>query len=136
MFIGKKGSKMSKIRSILIAGILSAVPVASYAAGCDAPKGAFDNVYCTSTLYSQIDRDFNTQYKRLRGLLSNSEKSSLLHSQRAWIEDRNAQCSRYEDGSYFVNLDCAIRMTEQRMDFLQARERECKSTGCNAAALR
>lgn len=127
---------MSKLHRLLTVGIFSALSSAAFASGCDAPKGAFDNVYCTSTLYSQIDRDFNTQYTRLRGMLSSAEKTSLLHSQRAWIEDRNAQCSRHEDGSYFVNLDCAIRMTEQRMDFLQARERECKSTGCNAAALR
>jgi uncharacterized protein YecT (DUF1311 family) len=136
VFIIKKVFKMKYIRGLALAGLLSVLPLASHAAGCAAPKGAFDNVYCTSTLYAQLDRDFNTQYKRLRGMISSAQKTDLRDAQRGWIEDRNRHCSRTENGSYFVNLDCAILMTEQRMEYLQNRERECQSTGCNSDALR
>lgn len=51
-----------------------AVPFAAHAAGCAKPRGAFDQVYCSSTQFSQLDRELNDQYGRLRKQLSGASR--------------------------------------------------------------
>ncbi|KAF1054692.1 MAG: hypothetical protein GAK43_00734 [Stenotrophomonas maltophilia] len=99
-------------------------------AACDKPRNAFDSVYCLSTEYSQADRDLNTEFSNLRKLLNDSQKAALKKSQVAWIKARDAACSYEKDDGYFVNLQCAVEKTQERLEFLRTRERECQSTGC------
>jgi uncharacterized protein YecT (DUF1311 family) len=66
----------------------------------------------------------------LRKHLNPTQQSSLQNGQLAWIKQRDDQCSEEKPTGYFVNLDCAVDMTQKRMAFLQKRERECTSTGC------
>lgn len=118
---------MKKIVVLLSVALL---PIASHAAGCAKPRNAFDQVYCASTVFSQADRDLNAQYSRLRTHLNASQQGALKTGQLAWLKERDQQCSEEKDNGYFVNLDCAVTMTQQRLAFLQERERECNSTGC------
>lgn len=113
------------------AAVAASFSLGAHAAGaCGTPRNAFDQVYCSSNLFSQADRDLNTQYARLRQELQPAQQSSLKTGQLAWIKQRDANCSEQQSSGYFVNLQCAVDMTQQRLSFLQERERECKSTGC------
>jgi len=109
---------------------LSLASSAAFAAGCGKPRNAFDQVYCAGNLFSQTDKDLNTAYSSLRGKLDAGQKDALKKGQLAWIAKRDGECSKEESNGYFVNLDCAIQMTESRLSFLKERERECNSTGC------
>ncbi|QRY78619.1 DUF1311 domain-containing protein [Pseudomonas sp. PDNC002] len=111
----------------LAAGLLSADLAL---AACEKPRNAFDSVYCLSTEYAQVDRELNNEFGTLRKMLNDGQKASLKKSQIAWIKDRDAQCSYERDGGYFVNLQCAVDKTNERLAVLRERERECQSTGC------
>lgn len=99
-------------------------------AACEKPRNAFDSVYCLSTEYAQVDRELNNEFGTLRKMLNDGQKASLKKSQIAWIKDRDAQCSYEREGGYFVNLQCAVDKTNERLSVLRERERECQSTGC------
>jgi len=118
---------MKKFTVVVAAALF---PLAAHAAGCGKPRNAFDQVYCASTVFSQADRDLNQQYSRLRTHLNPTQQTSLKNGQLQWLKQRDQQCSEEKDSGYFVNLDCAVNMTQQRLAFLQERERECSSTGC------
>ena len=113
--------------SMLAAGLLSAELAL---AACEKPRNAFDSVYCLSTEYAQVDRELNNEFGTLRKMLNDGQKAALKKSQIAWIKDRDAQCSYERDGGYFVNLQCAVDKTNERLTVLRERERECQSTGC------
>ncbi|QHF03420.1 MULTISPECIES: lysozyme inhibitor LprI family protein [Pseudomonas syringae group] len=114
----------------------SAVTVTSVqAAGCGNPRNAFDTVYCAGNLFSQADKSLNQTYSDLRKQLPADQQNMLKKSQLSWIKDRDAKCSREESNGYFVNLDCAVTMTQDRSEFLKERQRECSSTGCEASKL-
>ena len=113
--------------SMLAAGLLSAELAL---AACEKPRNAFDSVYCLSTEYAQVDRELNNEFGTLRKMLNDGQKAALKKSQIAWIKDRDAQCSYERDGGYFVNLQCAVDKTNERLVVLRERERECQSTGC------
>ncbi|WP_325435788.1 lysozyme inhibitor LprI family protein [Pseudomonas nitroreducens] len=113
--------------SMLAAGLLSADLAL---AACEKPRNAFDSVYCLSTEYAQVDRELNNEFGTLRKMLNDGQKAALKKSQIAWIKDRDAQCSYERDGGYFVNLQCAVDKTNERLAMLRERERECQSTGC------
>ena len=67
----------------------------------------------------------------LKGItLSDAQQASLKSGQLQWLKQRDQQCSEEKESGYFVNLDCAVNMTQERLAFLQERERECNSTGC------
>ncbi|MGS0893892.1 lysozyme inhibitor LprI family protein [Burkholderia stagnalis] len=112
-----------------------AAPFAAHAAGCAKPHSAFDQVYCTSTQFSQADRDLNDEYGRLRKQLSGDQQAALKTGQLAWLKQRDGQCSETRNNSYLVDLQCAVDMTQSRLSFLRERERECSSTGCVASKL-
>ncbi|MBR8058899.1 lysozyme inhibitor LprI family protein [Burkholderia dolosa] len=123
-----------KKKSLLVCCAL-AVPFAAHAAGCAKPRSAFDQVYCSSNEFSQLDRELNDQYGRLRKQLSGDQQAKLKSGQLAWMKQRDDRCSEKRDDGYLVNLQCAIDATQSRLSFLRERERECASTGCVTSRL-
>ncbi|MDR1849328.1 MAG: lysozyme inhibitor LprI family protein [Zoogloeaceae bacterium] len=115
--------------------VVTAVSTDALAAGCAAPRNAFDQVYCAGNLFSQTDQDLNRAYGDLRKLLTAEQKNVLKTGQLAWIKERDDQCSYERPNGFFVNLTCAVELTQQRLNFLKERERECKSTGCEDSKL-
>jgi uncharacterized protein YecT (DUF1311 family) len=113
----------------LISGFLPTV--SALAAGCATPRNAFDQVYCASNEFSQTDRDINAQYGTLRKLLNTDQQNKLKQGQLAWIKNRDEACSFAKPNGYYVNLSCAINMTQERLSFLKEQERNCRSTGCS-----
>jgi uncharacterized protein YecT (DUF1311 family) len=118
---------MKKIGLVLALACLSA---GAHAAGCAQPRNAFDQVYCAGNLFSQADHDLNTVYGDLRKQLQPAQQAALRTGQLAWIKQRDQACSEEKSNGYYVNLTCAVDMTQQRQAFLKERQRECSSTGC------
>ncbi len=111
--------------------LLLVLPIFAFAnSNCDKPINDFDGLYCLNKVYSAADSELNDRYKDLASLLDSSGKAKLKQGQLEWMKERNGQCSRHEDGQFFVNLSCATRQTIDRAQFLQSRIRECKSSGC------
>jgi uncharacterized protein YecT (DUF1311 family) len=128
-----KGVHMKKSLVALMCCALVA-PLAAHA-GCAKPRGAFDQVYCNSTQFSQADRDLNNEYNRLRKQLNGAQQAALKSGQLAWMKTRDVQCSYAHNDGYYIDLQCANNMTQARLSFLRARERECSSTGCVSSML-
>lgn len=126
---------------LFVALALGAVAVAAamgteaQAAGCAKPRSAFDQVYCAGNMFSQTDHDLNTAYADLLKQLRPEQQNVLKKGQAAWIDARDDQCSFEKANGYYVNLDCAVVRTQQRLAFLKERERECKSSGCDSGKL-
>jgi uncharacterized protein YecT (DUF1311 family) len=123
---------MNKIISIALLCLSSSVLANS---ACDSPQNGFDDLYCLNKVYQAADTELNAAYKKLKGQLDNSGKDLLKTGQLTWIDNRNRQCSRYEGGEFYVNLDCAAKTTIERLQFLQDRSRECASSGCQNSKL-
>jgi uncharacterized protein YecT (DUF1311 family) len=102
---------------------------------CDKPKNNFDGLYCLNKVYQEADKELNAHYKKLQGQLDNAGKSALKAGQLTWMEDRNQRCSRLDNNEFLVNLDCATRITVERLQFIQDRSRECASSGCQNSKL-
>src|SRR5207342_2204503 len=97
---------------------------------CDRVSNDFDGLYCLSKIYQQADADLNAAYKALVAKLDAGGRATLRQHQLQWLAQRNVSCSESKDGAFYVDLDCATRVTIERMRFLQDRGRECISSGC------
>lgn len=97
---------------------------------CDHVSNDFDGLYCLNKVYQQADADLNAAYKQLVARLDADGKATLRQHQLQWMAERNVSCSKREDNAFFVDLDCATRVTIDRTRFLQDRVRECVSSGC------
>lgn len=115
----------------LLAVIAMVLPVFVHAnSNCDKPINDFDGLYCLNKVYGEADKELNERYQELVPLLDAAGKSTLKQGQIAWMKRRNSECSRREGNSFFVNLECATNQTIERVQFLQSRVRECRSSGC------
>ncbi len=102
---------------------------------CDRPRDDFDGLYCLNKVYIETDADLNRVYRELSARLAAADRTILTSRQLQWIEQRNVTCSRKMDGGFFVNLQCATNTTRQRLEVIQERLRECKSSGCQPSKL-
>lgn len=123
------------MKKLVFAVFLLSATAANADTACEKPQNDFDGLYCLNKIYQEADKELNESYKKLTAKLDNSGKAALRTSQLAWIEERNANCSRREGNQFFVNMDCATNTTVARTRFLQDRLRECNSTGCQNSKL-
>jgi uncharacterized protein YecT (DUF1311 family) len=121
-------------RLLLVILLVSSGTVVANSA-CDTPKNDFDGLYCLSKVYQEADKEINEQYKKLQAQLDSKGKAALKAGQLAWIETRNANCSKRETERFYVDLDCATNTTVERLRFIQDRSRECSSAGCQNSKL-
>ena len=121
---------MTNMKHLIAAALVLASTFAQANTNCDQPRDDFDGLYCLNKVYLEADKDLNGVYKELVGKLDTAGKAKLKSGQLAWIEDRNSRCSRRETNAFYVNLRCATETTISRVQFLQDRLRECKSSGC------
>lgn len=117
--------------ALVLFAVLIAVPALAMAdSACDHPQNNFDGLYCMNKVYQQADTDLNVTYRHLMPKLDASGKSRLRSTQIEWIKTRDQQCSLARGDAFYVDIACATRMTISRTQFLQARYRECISSGC------
>lgn len=116
--------------------ILAAVSTSAFAnSACDKPRDDFDGLYCLNKVYQEADAELNANYKKLVAKLDKNGAAVLKNGQLAWIDERNSSCSKREGTAFFVNLNCATKLTINRAQFLQDRYRECVSSGCQNSKL-
>lgn len=109
------------------------LPAAAHADNCDQGNlTGFDSVYCFSKVFLGEDARLNDNYATLRSHLSGNQRNLLRDAQRNWIASRDRACMV---APTTVNVDCALRETQDRADFLQARITECRSVGCATSRL-
>lgn len=124
------------IRHLLLGAALAGAAFGAAAQqNCDQPRDDFDGLYCLNKVYIETDAELNRAYKELSGHLKPEQRQRLKQTQLDWIETRNTTCSRRLDTGFFVNLNCATRTTRERLDVLQERVRECRSSGCQPSRL-
>jgi len=123
------------VNKLALAVFLLSATFAHAETACEKPQNDFDGLYCLNKIYQEADRELNESYRKLVAKLDGSGKAALRTGQLAWIEDRNASCSRREGDQFFVNMACATDSTVARTHFLQDRLRECNSTGCQNSKL-
>lgn len=123
------------MRRLIPAFLLAFAAEASADSACDKPRDDFDGLYCLNKVYLEADKELNENYKKLQAKLDDEGRATLRNTQRAWIEERNTDCSRREGEKFFVNLSCATNTTIARAQFLQDRYRECISAGCQNSKL-
>lgn len=123
------------MKKLILALLLGCATQASADSACDKPRDDFDGLYCLNKVYLEADKELNENYKKLTAKRDDEGKATLRNTQRAWIEERNADCSRREGQKFFVNLSCATNTTIARAQFLQDRYRECVSAGCQNSKL-
>ncbi|HEY6306053.1 MAG TPA: lysozyme inhibitor LprI family protein [Candidatus Angelobacter sp.] len=119
---------MKTVIAVLLA--ICALPVLAQSSACDHPKNDFDGLYCLNKIWIEADHNLNQAYQKLNAKLNAEGKTSLKKGQLAWIESRNASCSKTDSSGFFVNLKCATDTTIERTRFLEDRYRECVSAGC------
>lgn len=105
-------------------------------ADCEKTRSDYDVVYCSTKIYMQADKELNESYKNLSGSLDMEGKRTLKEAQLAWIKSRNQNCSETRRTEILLDMDCAIRTTVERTQFLNDRYRECVSAGCMNSKLR
>jgi uncharacterized protein YecT (DUF1311 family) len=118
------------MKSILALLALLASGTAFANSACDRVTNDFDGLYCLNKVYQQADTDLNAAYKQLVARLDADGRATLRQHQLQWMAERNVSCSMRKDDAFYVDLDCATRVTIERTRFLQDRVRECVSSGC------
>ena len=133
-----KNSKGSLIKFpiLAISALAFLMPLSANAdQNCDSPNNDFDGLYCLTKVYIEADKELNNSYGQLMKRLNKSQSSLLKRGQLAWIKQRDNNCSRYEDDSFYVNMACATRTTTERVNFLNDRLRECQAGSCRDSRL-
>ena len=115
--------------TLALLALLASGPVFANSA-CDHVTNDFDGLYCLNKVFQQADTDLNVAYKQLVGKLDADGRAVLKNHQLQWMAERNVSCSMRKDNAFYVDLDCATRVTIERTRFLQDRVRECVSAGC------
>lgn len=123
------------MKKLLLAALFVTCGSAMAQADCEHTKNDFDDVYCLSKNYINADADLNQYYGALTKQLDADGKTSLKKGQLGWMSQRNQSCGFSKDDGYYVDLDCAVRTTRERITFLKARLDECKAGGCQADKL-
>ena len=96
---------------------------------CDKYKTSYDRTYCFVKLFMESDKELNSVYTELRGVLKEAVKLKLRDTQREWIKYRDDFC---EVVPGTINVDCNYRVNRDRTEYLRDRLRECKAGTCRA----
>jgi uncharacterized protein YecT (DUF1311 family) len=109
----------------VVAGVILVSSSIVFAMGeCDKYKTPYDKTYCMSKLFVESDKELNSVYKELRGVLKPSVKQKLTETQREWISYRDNAC---QDQPGTINVDCNYKVNKERTEYLRDRLRECKT---------
>lgn len=94
---------------------------------CDQYTSSYDKTYCVSKLFFESDKELNSTYKELQGMVKGATKQQLVMVQRDWIKYRDQACSSNQGA---INVDCNYDINRERTEYLRDRLRECKVGSC------
>lgn len=96
------------------------VPVHAAAAGqgglCLGMERRADQLECLGKQFNDSNRKLNLVYRQLMDVLDQPGKTKLRAEQLEWIESKGNQCAA---APTLAAQDCEVRMTEQRLAYLQ-----------------
>lgn len=116
----------------LIGGLLASALALSFHSAqaqgeCDKYTTSYDLTYCYSKLFLESDKELNSVYSELRGVLKEGPKKQLQSVQRDWIKYRDQTC---QPTAGTINVDCNYEVNRKRTEYLRDRLRECKAGTC------
>lgn len=110
------------IRIISIFGALLFVNTIM-ADNCQNPQTSYDRTYCAAKLFLESDKELNSVYKELKGMLKPEVQKQLVQVQREWITYRDSKC----ENNGTIDVSCNHEVNVARIDYLRERLRECKA---------
>lgn len=90
---------------------------------CKEPKTSYDRTYCAAKLFLESDKELNSVYKELKGMIKPEVQKKLVQVQRDWIKYRDNQC----ESNGTIDVDCNHNVNVARIDYLRERLREAKA---------
>jgi uncharacterized protein YecT (DUF1311 family) len=90
---------------------------------CKEPKTSYDRTYCAAKLFLESDKELNSVYKELKGMIKPEVQKKLVLVQRDWIKYRDNQC----EANGTIDVDCNHNVNVARIDYLRERLREAKA---------
>jgi uncharacterized protein YecT (DUF1311 family) len=122
------GLAMKPAYKIILAFLIVCFCQTAWPAGeCDKYTTSYDKTYCFYKLFVESDKELNSVYKELQGILKSNGKKALTEVQREWIKYRDSACQP-TDGT--INVDCNYEVNRERINYLRDRLRECKVGAC------
>jgi len=120
-------NEMKKVIAGVSASLFMLMSNLAHADGeCDKYKTSYDKTYCMAKIFMEADKELNTVYSELRGVLKDDLKKQLTETQRAWLKYRDSSCE--QSGS--IDVSCNYKVNKERTDYLRDRLRECKAGTC------
>jgi uncharacterized protein YecT (DUF1311 family) len=104
---------------------------ANAAPRCAQTPYRFDRFYCLLPEFAAADRDLNRIFARLHAGLDDDRRRALRDDEAAWLRGRDRDCTLDSQGSLYVDLACATRLTAAHARFLAARYRACVRSRCS-----
>lgn len=96
------------------------VPAHAAAAGqgglCQGLESRAEQLECLGKQFNDSNRKLNLVYRQLMDVLDQPGKTKLRAEQLEWIESKGSQCAAAQA---LAAQDCEVRMTEQRLAYLQ-----------------
>lgn len=90
---------------------------------CQNPQTSYDRTYCAAKLFLESDKELNSVYKELKGMLKPDVQKQLVQVQRDWIKYRDSKC----ENQGTIDVDCNHQVNVARIEYLRERLRECKA---------
>lgn len=99
-------------------------------AACRTPTDDFNGLRCLSEIYKYSDIALNKSYTKLISSLDMKGKQAAKESQLSWIRLRDGQCGYRQSYQFLFDMDCAIKITQERDLYLRALQSECRGLDC------
>lgn len=90
---------------------------------CEHPNSAYDRSYCQAKLFLHSDEELNETYQLLIKNAAPDKKKHLVAKELKWMKHRERNCLM--DGD--INLECNLKMNQERIAFLKMELQESKS---------
>ncbi len=119
---------MKNIFKMLLAGALVFAYQGAQAQGeCDKYPSGYDQTYCFSKLFVESDKELNSVYKDLRGLIGEAARKQLADVEKDCMKYRDQTC---QPSPGTIDVDCNYQVNRKRTEYLRDRLRECKAGLC------
>jgi uncharacterized protein YecT (DUF1311 family) len=118
------------MRNISMCFVIIFLSAAQAMAACRTPTDDFNGLRCLSEAYKNSDISLNQSYTKLISSLDMKGKQVARESQLSWIRLRDGQCGFRQPYQFLFDMDCAIKITQERNLYLRALQNECRGPDC------
>ncbi|MDO9618121.1 MAG: lysozyme inhibitor LprI family protein [Pseudomonas sp.] len=118
------------MRNVSMCFVVIFLSTAQAMAACRTPTDDFNGLRCLSEIYKDSDITLNKSYTNLISSLNMKGQQVARESQLSWIRLRDGQCGYRQSYQFLFDMDCAIKITQERDVYLRALQSECKGPDC------